>query len=68
MATMKKVERKGKKVSYKISFVHPETGKWTSKTVRSSYKDALRIKAEIESDLIYGLSYEKFCGGIHIHT
>jgi len=53
MATMKKVQRKGKKVSYKISFVHPETGKWTSKTIRSSYKDALRIKAGIESDLIY---------------
>jgi len=53
MATMKKVVWKDGNVSYKISFVHPETGKWTSKTVRSSYKDALRIKAGIESDLIY---------------
>ena len=48
MATIKKVKRKKGGVSYQINFVHPKTKKWTSRTVRCSYKDALKIKAEIE--------------------
>ena len=54
MATMKKMQRKGGKVSYKISFVHPKTKKWMTKTVRCSYKDALKIKADIEKDIAFG--------------
>jgi integrase len=53
MATMKKMNRKGG-VSYQISFVHPITKIWTTKTVRCSYKDALKIKADIEKDLAFG--------------
>ena len=53
MATIKKVENK-RGLAYKIGFMHPETKKWTTKRVRCSYKDALRIKAEIEKDLAYG--------------
>ena len=52
MATMKKMQRKDG-MSYKITFVHPITKKWASKTVRCSYKDALKIKAGIESDIVY---------------
>ena len=44
MATMKKVVWKDGTVSYKISFIHPHNNKWTSKSVRCSYKDALKIK------------------------
>ena len=51
---MKKMQRKGGKVSYKISFVHPKTKKWMTKTVRCSYKDALKIKADIEKDIAFG--------------
>ena len=53
MATMKKMQRKDG-MSYKITFVHPNTKKWASKTVRCSYKDALKIKADIEEDLAFG--------------
>ena len=53
MATIKKVKRKKGGVSYQINFVHPKTKKWTIKTVRCSYKDALRIKTEIERDIAY---------------
>jgi integrase len=53
MATIKKMKRKGEKVSYKITFVNPHSKKWTSKTVRCSYKDALKIKAGIEGDIVY---------------
>jgi len=53
MATMKKMQRKDG-MSYKITFVHPITKKWASKTVRCSYKDALKIKADIEKDLAFG--------------
>jgi integrase/recombinase XerD len=53
MATMKKVQRKNG-VSYQISFVHPITKIWTSKSVRCSYKDALKIKADIEKDIAFG--------------
>jgi integrase len=52
MATMKKMQRKDG-MSYKITFVHPITKKWASKTVRCSYKDALKIKAGIEGDIVY---------------
>ena len=54
MATMKKVKRKDGCVSYQISFVHPITKIWTTKTIRCSYKDALKIKADIEKDLAFG--------------
>ena len=54
MATIKKMQRKSGKVSYKISFVHPKTKKWMTKTVRCSYKDALKIKADIEKDVAFG--------------
>jgi len=54
MATIKKVKWKDGTVSYKINFVHPISKKWTSKSVRCSYKDALKIKAEIENDIAYG--------------
>ncbi len=54
MATMKKVKRKDGCVSYQISFVHPITKIWTTKTVRCSYKDALKIKADIEKDVAFG--------------
>jgi hypothetical protein len=50
---MKKMQRKDG-MSYKITFVHPITKKWASKTVRCSYKDALKIKADIEKDLAFG--------------
>jgi len=53
MATIKKVENK-KGISYKIGFMHPETKKWTTKKIKCSYKDALRIKADIETDIAYG--------------
>ena len=53
MATMKKIQRKDG-VSYQINFCHPLTKKWTSKRVRCSYKDALKIKADIEKDLAFG--------------
>ena len=53
MATMKKIQRKDG-VSYQINFRHPLTKKWTSKRVRCSYKDALKIKADIEKDLAFG--------------
>jgi integrase len=53
MATIKRVKRKDG-VSYKINFVHPITKKWASKTVRCSYKDALKIKADIEKDAAFG--------------
>ena len=54
MATMKKVVWKDGTVSYKISFIHPHNNKWTSKSVRCSYKDALKIKADIEKDVAFG--------------
>jgi integrase len=54
MATLKKVENK-KGTAYKIGFMHPETKKWTTKTIHTSYKVALRIKAEIEKDVAYGV-------------
>ena len=53
MATMKKIQRKDG-VSYQINFRHPLTKKWTSKRVRCSYKDAIKIKAEIEKDVAFG--------------
>jgi integrase len=52
MATMKKMQRKDG-MSYKITFVHPNTKKWASKTVRCSYKDALKIKADIEKGVAF---------------
>ena len=54
MATIKKVKWKDGTVSYKINFVHPISKKWTSKSVRCSYKDALKIKADIEKDIAFG--------------
>jgi len=58
MATIKKTQRKDG-VSYQISFVHPQTKTWTTKTVRCSYQDALRIKSEIERDIAYGIIGKK---------
>ena len=58
MATIKKVENK-RGVAYKIGFMHPDTKKWTSRRVRCSYKDALRIKAEIEKDVAYWIIGKK---------
>ena len=54
MATIKKIERKNGEASYQISFVHPHSKIWTTKTVRCSRQDALRIKADIERDIAYG--------------
>ena len=50
---MKKVQRRDG-ISYQINYCHPKTKIWTSKTVRCSYKDALKIKADIEKDLAFG--------------
>ena len=58
MATITRVENKTGH-AYKIGFIHPETKKWTSRRVRCSYKDALRIKAEIEKDVAYGIIGKK---------
>jgi len=54
MATMKKVVWKDGRTSYKICFTNPHNNKWTSKSFRCSYKDALKIKADIEKDLAFG--------------